>query len=787
MPKIMARPVAPKREDYRDEKEYNLAWRIYLDDMRFYKKTKLRTDEKLEGNSIEETFAKVLGIDISELEKLMQKADMPLGDYMELTIVLDNDGDEVDLEGLHDFVMGDPKYANIFGDYLPLVNESSEADPFPKQYWYQLGTALSKEFGNLNTKVDTGNYSREITFTNDNIYLQISHSWKHDGSPTKPVTFVEFDNDFNGEMPLGNERNLGRFAIWDNPEEYAQDIIGVLQELTEARKPKPNTPRDPNWKTNLAKRQSGAAGAHDAKKYTKKDRKAARKIDMTEKTLVGSEPNEKAKDPPNTQDQGTGVGKPGMTSKKGKSGQPGFVGGESISFEHMSESQMIRKLVDLPKHARIMFENVEQLSVSDVKRLHADLRGFTTPGKVEQEMALREMKDKILNRILSEREIKPTEEFQVAWNNAGTSDKVWGWFRQGDQAMTFWGRKGKSLRFKPLSVSEAKFKFLTKIHERGYVNVSTFNMATEIVQQAKNASALGEEMSPAEMKQHEIELDREAKRPGSDVSVNVDGHALIGDLEAIADNPEDPNSKVAVIKNKMGGETTIADLSSVSTLQEEGEFYYVWVDYGQGFEPHMTFPKDAEGRYDARAEIVDLKDHGNNAKIGEPFPPVAKPNASALETGGWIEESVGIFTHAGVPQHVLNDSSGMIFLRNHMNDVVRAFESYEEANAFAASEGDIELDRILELAEMRMNPKSQGMDMPIQDILAMDRASEEDKKAARAEEKRKAALMRSNKFAGMDGLDADLEEGESDYWECLNCGTTNENSVCSSCGSEHMD
>lgn len=581
--------------------------------------------EKLENNSIEETFAKVLGIDISELETLMKKADMPLGDYMELTIVLDNDGHETDMEGLHDFIMGDPKYANIFGDYLPLVAEAK-------------------------------------------------------------------------------------------------------------KQKKPAAPRDPNWKTNLAKRQSGAAGAHEPKKYTKKDRKQAKSIDdLREKTLVGSEPNEKAKDPPNTQDQGSGIGAPGMTAKKGKSGQPGFVGGESIDFSQMTEGQINRALIGLPKETKIVLENLKNLSIDDLKMLHADLRGYSTPGMVEQAMSIQEMTAVVANHILSEK-IHNQDDAQIAWNNEGKSDKVWGWYSKGNgMAVSFWGRRGKTLRFKEVTSNEARNLFQRKIHERGYVDISRFRAADEILGQAKS---LSEEMSPAELQRHMVDLDREAHRPGSDVSVDVDGKAVIGDLESLADDPENPGSKVAVIKNKVGGDTTLANIEQVSTIKENEEFYYIWVDYndGHGFQPHMTFPKTAEGRSDAKFEIQDLKDHGNKAKNGEPFPKIKK-----------IDESIarlGIL--AGIK-------------KNH--------KPAKTTNA--------------QMSRVRALSQESTKEMSIRDILAMDRKHAEFKHEEEKEEKRQNELKKSNQAAGM-------TEGEEDYWECGSCGSTNDGTVCSSCGSEHL-
>lgn len=57
-------------------------------------------------------------------------------------------------------------------------------------------------------------------------------------------------------------------------------------------------------------------------------------------------------------------------------------------------------------------------------------------------------------------------------------------------------------------------------------------------------------------------------------------------------------------------------------------FYYIWVDYGNGFEPHMTFKK--EDKEDAIFELEELKDTGYKAKFGEVFPQQWSKKMSSL-------------------------------------------------------------------------------------------------------------------------------------------------------------
>ena len=47
--------------------------------------------------------------------------------------------------------------------------------------------------------------------------IEIYHSWGSDGSPIKPVTYL------NGDL------ELGRYSVWTNPKEYAKDIHSELE------------------------------------------------------------------------------------------------------------------------------------------------------------------------------------------------------------------------------------------------------------------------------------------------------------------------------------------------------------------------------------------------------------------------------------------------------------------------------------------------------------------------------------------------------------------------------
>lgn len=83
--------------------------------------------------------------------------------------------------------------------------------------------------------VDTAEYSRTIRIEGregDQVFIfAIRHSWKNDGSPTKPVTRISIEDPegfSNGSI------SLGRFAFWrDDPAGYAEDLSRV-RGITEA-------------------------------------------------------------------------------------------------------------------------------------------------------------------------------------------------------------------------------------------------------------------------------------------------------------------------------------------------------------------------------------------------------------------------------------------------------------------------------------------------------------------------------------------------------------------------
>ena len=59
------------------------------------------------------------------------------------------------------------------------------------------------------------------------------------------------------------------------------------------------------------------------------------------------------------------------------------------------------------------------------------------------------------------------KDFCILWNRDGTSDKLWGITEAQGETVTFWGRRGKVLSFKHVSVGEA-MKLRDKKLNNGY-------------------------------------------------------------------------------------------------------------------------------------------------------------------------------------------------------------------------------------------------------------------------------------------------------------------------------
>ena len=82
-----------------------------------------------------------------------------------------------------------------------------------ERFWIDVANAMGGELKSFSADDENRNIVIEI----GNKPIEINHSWRSDGSPIKPVTKV-------------NDENIGRFSIWDDPGEYAEDIEEIMAE-----------------------------------------------------------------------------------------------------------------------------------------------------------------------------------------------------------------------------------------------------------------------------------------------------------------------------------------------------------------------------------------------------------------------------------------------------------------------------------------------------------------------------------------------------------------------------
>lgn len=111
----------------------------------------------------------------------------------------------------------------IINKYSPESFENA-SDSFGKKYFQQVAKFMKMKLKSYD--FDKSAEWRTIEFQNKDHIIKIDHSWKKDGSETKPVTYIEIDN--------YDDIKLGRFAIWANkPKDYAEDIINVINQRSE--------------------------------------------------------------------------------------------------------------------------------------------------------------------------------------------------------------------------------------------------------------------------------------------------------------------------------------------------------------------------------------------------------------------------------------------------------------------------------------------------------------------------------------------------------------------------
>jgi len=117
--------------------------------------------------------------------------------------------------------------------YREFLNESKESYN-DKGFWNGVSKELAKQLKPYKVKLAkfrVDKYSRTITYEfkqrANSFILEIAHDWGRDGSEGKPDTTFTV-NVSDGETFT---EDLGRFAIWDELNYVAEDIINVMKSM----------------------------------------------------------------------------------------------------------------------------------------------------------------------------------------------------------------------------------------------------------------------------------------------------------------------------------------------------------------------------------------------------------------------------------------------------------------------------------------------------------------------------------------------------------------------------
>lgn len=89
-----------------------------------------------------------------------------------------------------------------------------------EEFWADVAEGMNGKL--VDFELDENRETREITVNVNGIDIFITHNWRIDGSPTKPVTFIETD-----EI---DKISLGRYSIWNDPYKIADDYLEIFYE-----------------------------------------------------------------------------------------------------------------------------------------------------------------------------------------------------------------------------------------------------------------------------------------------------------------------------------------------------------------------------------------------------------------------------------------------------------------------------------------------------------------------------------------------------------------------------
>ena len=123
--------------------------------------------------------------------------------------------------------------SEIFYDHKPFGNNpgqeqvdrenAQKARRFDgSEYWQEVALNMGGTLGDL----DTGDDYRLIRIMHPEFGgIDIDQDWSQDGSPTKPVTKIDTRQDVE---------ELGRFAIWDEASDYAEDLMAIVHQIVDS-------------------------------------------------------------------------------------------------------------------------------------------------------------------------------------------------------------------------------------------------------------------------------------------------------------------------------------------------------------------------------------------------------------------------------------------------------------------------------------------------------------------------------------------------------------------------
>lgn len=116
-------------------------------------------------------------------------------------------------------------------DLLPSVQRALEAkvdeadeNATDQDYFEKVAVELGSVLGKtvMLQDYEEGQTYRGMNFVMNGNSIELFQTWKNDGTFSKPVTYLTVD---------GDEKNLGRFAVWwNNPSDYANDLASAMSD-----------------------------------------------------------------------------------------------------------------------------------------------------------------------------------------------------------------------------------------------------------------------------------------------------------------------------------------------------------------------------------------------------------------------------------------------------------------------------------------------------------------------------------------------------------------------------